>query len=148
MVALDRGDPLFKNGEAGFNHGKAMRELSQRLIALARWAGSGRGASRRSGRTGGLTRWRAATRVRSGSDLARRRLCCIGIAQQRRQIVLPQRQVAAGEAPSVGHPDQYRLPQRAGNQIGAARHRFDEAIAPNHCIVAAGVRPREEMARA
>ena len=102
----------FKGGETLFNAGKAAREVSHNIVALARCTGSGRGASRRSGQPGfldrgGVMRRRISRKRRAGSDqeLKQPRLPEIGHEGGRR--ILPQMQVAAIKIFGIDHRAQY-----------------------------------------
>src|SRR5579884_1629092 len=98
------------------------RELSHSASALARCSGSGRGSRRRSKPGGGVT-W--VQPRRRGGDPAAQRLRRRRVGQQRRQVLRPQRQEAAGEILVLAHRRQYR-------PVGG----FDEAVRKNRCIVA------------
>jgi hypothetical protein len=130
----------FENGEAVFNKGKAARELSHDIVALASCAGSGRGANRRSRPPGlldlgsvmgpGICRER-----RADGDPALRQLGLAEIAQESGEVILPQVQVAAGEILSVGHCKQYTPGRHPRKRPVCRRRFFDEVISPNQCIV-------------
>src|SRR5690348_13436983 len=125
--------PRLNRGDTCFKIGNAPRELSHKLIALARWIGNGRGASRRSGFRGLFTRCafmhprRDGARQRSPKPwLHQARLG--RICKDRREIILPQRQEAAGKICSIAHHTQYR-PQPYGKKRRVSGRRvFDEAI--------------------
>jgi hypothetical protein len=76
------------------------------------------------------------------------RPCRIG--QQRRQIFLPQRQIAAGEVLGVGHRLQY-IPDIASSPARKRKpgdaYEIDEAILPKRGIVAAEGRSGGKMVR-
>src|SRR4029077_20343174 len=105
LAAFEGNNTLFKTG-------KTECEVAHSIVALARWAGSGRGASCRfSGRelsAHGLVTWRKisqALRAAGGPVLHRRRHCQIG--EQRGHRILPQGRVAAGKIVGGGHRAEY-----------------------------------------
>jgi hypothetical protein len=59
------------------------------------------------------------------------------ICKDRREIILPQRQEAAGKICSIAHRTQYRLQPCGKKRRVSGRRVFDEAILPKHCIVVA-----------
>lgn len=61
-----------------------------------------------------------------------------GIGEERREIILPQHQEAAGEVGSVAHRTPYRMEPRQRKPPRRRGRLFDEAIVPKHCIVAEG----------
>ncbi len=128
-AALDGRDKFFKLG-------KATRELSHNIIALARWAGSGRGVSRRSGLP--VTRPGIADEGRAGLDPALQHLYLGRVREERGEVIFPQAQKTTGEIWGVGHRAEYTLRPQPGKRPLACRRVFDEAIAPKHCIVAEG----------
>jgi len=59
------------------------------------------------------------------------------ICKDRREIILPQRQEAAGKICSIAHHTQYRLQPYGKKRRVSGRRVFDEAILSKHCIVVA-----------
>src|ERR1700680_1848142 len=110
--ARNSSPAAYESSDAFFNTGKAAREVSHSIVALARWAGSGRGASCRFGGRelsahGLVTRPKISEVLRAagGPVLHRLRHCQIG--EQGGDVIPPQSQVAAGKILGVGHRTYY-----------------------------------------
>src|ERR1700730_12079289 len=138
-----RSPTAFEGSDTLFKTGKTEREVAHSIVALARWAGSGRGASCRfSGRklsAHGLVTWpkiSQALRAARGPPLHRLRQCQIGT--QRGDVTLPQRQVAAGKILGGGHRAEYIAGCWLRKRPSCGRRVFDAALPLIRCIVAEG----------
>jgi hypothetical protein len=135
-ASFDGSNPFFKIGNAA-------RELSHSSIAAVRCAGSGRGASRRSGVTALRVRRPVIQVQLPGSPFHPRR-----IRKERRQVILPEDQKTAGEIRGVCHDAEYTPRSRAEKRLAGLARVFDEALPPKRCIVAAGDDPHGETTSA
>src|SRR4029077_1492616 len=91
----------FEGSHALFKIGKAAREVCHDIAAIARWAGSGRGAKNRFGRRElpehDLVTLPTASDRRGGGGPLLHRFRHYKIGQQRSHVLLPQGQVAASQ---------------------------------------------------
>jgi len=69
------------------------------------------------------------------------------IGEQRGDVILPQRQIAAGKILGGGHRTQYIPGGRRRKWLSCRRRVFDAAPSSNRCIVVDGDPPRGEIPR-